>query len=369
VTFSYRDGVAHFDVRPQGRRGPRRRLTIEAPTRDEAVARYEAFQRSLLLAPPPTSVAVAGTTPLLRDYLDEYWKRQALRVSKKTAAADEPRLERIKSASIGSLRLHEVNQATVRDFAAALKASGRAPATINNYLSLLRKVLRDAHEREILPAMKISRWPREVEQPLELELTPAERKRLIWGTGPDARDRFFELAGQESGWGPKGLAGYWDRYLAWCRFLRIALETGITLDDLRTLTWASIGPHEIRLRRSKTNVEAVIPITALCREALEACRAAALHPRLVCVTPDGEPWSQITIRRYWAMAKRLAKIGRRLRFHDLRHSLGCRLAEAGCSDADIAKVLGHASTRATARYRRVGPQSTKRVAEALARTA
>ncbi|HEX8722120.1 MAG TPA: tyrosine-type recombinase/integrase [Pyrinomonadaceae bacterium] len=39
-----------------------------------------------------------------------------------------------------------------------------------------------------------------------------------------------------------------------------------------------------------------------------------------------------------------------LRWHDLRHTFGTRLAEAGCSEATIAELMGHTDPKTTRRY-------------------
>jgi integrase len=45
----------------------------------------------------------------------------------------------------------------------------------------------------------------------------------------------------------------------------------------------------------------------------------------------------------------LAKITN-LHWHDLRHTFGTRLAEAGCSEATIAELMGHTDPKTTRRY-------------------
>jgi integrase len=39
-----------------------------------------------------------------------------------------------------------------------------------------------------------------------------------------------------------------------------------------------------------------------------------------------------------------------LHWHDLRHTFGTRLAEAGCSEATIADLMGHSDPQTTRRY-------------------
>ena len=46
---------------------------------------------------------------------------------------------------------------------------------------------------------------------------------------------------------------------------------------------------------------------------------------------EGAPIAESTLKRAFATAKRLAKIERRFRFHDLRHTFASTLASQGVS--------------------------------------
>jgi len=55
------------------------------------------------------------------------------------------------------------------------------------------------------------------------------------------------------------------------------------------------------------------------------------------------------LKKAFGTACRLAGI-RDLHWHDLRHTFGTRLAEAGCSEATIAELMGHSDPQTTRRY-------------------
>jgi integrase len=147
----------------------------------------------------------------------------------------------------------------------------------------------------------------------------------------------------------------------------VALETGLTQGDLLALRWSSVNLKEgwIRVSRSKTKVEAVIPISDLCREALSECLRRPVVGEKVFLTEIGQPFSVTAVNRYFAKAKTLAEITRRLRFHDLRHSFASLLASKGVSIQVIAKALGHSSPRMAERYARPSEESLKAITEAL----
>lgn len=123
----------------------------------------------------------------------------------------------------------------------------------------------------------------------------------------------------------------------------------------------------------KTKEEALVPISRLCREALEECRTPVVGYEHVFVTEDPSAdeekpqWRRIPevrVLRAFATAKKMAKITRRFRFHDLRHTFASTLASQGVSLQVIAKALGHTTTRMSERYARPSEEAIHKAAEA-----
>jgi integrase len=78
--------------------------------------------------------------------------------------------------------------------------------------------------------------------------------------------------------------------------------------------------------------------------------AVRQHPacEYVFVNPEtGKPYTDL--QKGFAAACSAAGI-RGLRWHDLRHTFGTRLAEAGCSEATISELMGHTDPKTTRRY-------------------
>jgi integrase len=164
---------------------------------------------------------------------------------------------------------------------------------------------------------------------------------------------------------------YFLRFQASRDLFVTALETGIRSGDLRALTRHHIDFEEgwIRFIQQKTSKEVVIPISHECRLALEHALAgrevSADNP--IFVTDTGSAYGQSTMRRYFKIAKRLAGLNRRCRFHDLRHTFGCDLATAGLPLRFIGKVMGHTNATTTERYARPDQIVLERVRDALNR--
>src|ERR1044072_3940934 len=80
------------------------------------------------------------------------------------------------------------------------------------------------------------------------------------------------------------------------------------------------------------------------------------------VNPDTDrPYRDL--KKGFAEACRLAGVTD-LRWHDLRHTFGTRLAEAGCSEATIAELMGHTDPKTTRRYTHATARAKRAAVEA-----
>src|SRR5258706_8281070 len=64
-----------------------------------------------------------------------------------------------------------------------------------------------------------------------------------------------------------------------------------------------------------------------------------------------------------AVCKAAGLVG--VRFHDLRHTCGSWLAQAGVPQSHIAQVLGHSTMRMTERYTHIAPATARAAVEKL----
>ncbi|HWJ41689.1 MAG TPA: hypothetical protein VNT29_11160 [Candidatus Limnocylindrales bacterium] len=74
------------------------------------------------------------------------------------------------------------------------------------------------------------------------------------------------------------------------------------------------GRHPARHAQDEAPV--LLPIVPKARAALDACRKRPVMSEYVLLTPEGKPYSESTIKRYFQTAKAIAGIHRRFRFHD-----------------------------------------------------
>jgi site-specific recombinase XerD len=97
----------------------------------------------------------------------------------------------------------------------------------------------------------------------------------------------------------------------------------------------------------------LLPLTPEAVAGLQECRErTVVSSRWVFVQDNGQPYSVTTLKRHFAKAKELAGITRRVRFHDLRHSVSSRIVSRGVDITVVRDVLAHSSVVTTQRYAR-----------------
>jgi integrase len=358
----------------------RRRKTEYGVTRDEALVLWKEFRAEVLEGrrrPAPITLA---------QYHRTEWPKVIKRLAARTAGHETWILEGLLLPQFGRIQLAKINDAVVRDLVADLKGLGYAAASINGVVAVLRKILRDAVDRELIDRVPVRKFPHEKEVTLRLELSDDERASFL--AAFDDQDKFMavmagekkpgklvtsKLFGQPRRFGGgrriEGEAAKYEfqRFHASKLLFVGALETGLAQGDLLGLRWASLDLKAgwIRIPRAKTGVEATIPISTSCREALAACRKRPIVSEFVFLTEAGKPYSVSTVNRHFKKAKKIAGITRRFRFHDLRHSFASFLASKGVSIQVIAMALGHASPSMSERYARPSEESLRSVTDAL----
>ncbi len=393
-TFDSRRRVARFSVIVPGTNAMRRRKkTIYVEKRDAALERWSEFRDEVIRGTPPKPQPVT-----LSEYVDRYFSDYLRRVAPATVLSYEQTVRNHLLPFFGSQRLDEISMAAVRDFVGHLKRYrskarsrlGRplSPSAINGCLAVLRLLVRDAHERGVISVLPWrGRWPREKEETLRLELSPGEQRRFLAAFDDEARFRAHAgstrskgrvVSSPRFGGRPRSFGGgrtpdgeavraHFSRFRSLKPLFVVALETGLRRSDLLHLPWRSVDVDEgwIRIMMRKTRREAVIPISAACREALCKQLRRSVLGECVFTTEVGRPLPWSTVCRAFEMAKCLAGIERRFRFHDLRHTFASNLASGGVSLQVIASALGHSSVKMCERYARPSEQALGEIRRVL----
>ncbi|RYE61017.1 MAG: integrase, partial [Oxalobacteraceae bacterium] len=126
--------------------------------------------------------------------------------------------------------------------------------------------------------------------------------------------------------------------------MMLALWTGQRQGDLLTLPWSAIDGHFIRLKQSKGGRRVAVKIIRPLRELLSGLPRTQ---KTILTNSRGTSWTSSGFRASWGKA--IAALGiEGLTFHDLRGSAATRLAEAGCTDQEIASITGHSAETVSA---------------------
>lgn len=248
-----------------------------------------------------------------------------------------------------------ISAPAIAEYRDKLLSAGKAPATANRYLAVIKAILRRAHLEwgclATVPQFKLLklnneryRWITEVEEELLLQHCPNHLRNL-------------------------------------CVFL---LDTGARLSEATMLTWNDVDLHRqpraiVKFMETKTGKPRSVPLTKRSKEMLEALRDSApenesrvflyrnqRRPPYPSSATDNNatPFKDPHGAWYTATAKAQLKD---LNLHDLRHTFASRLVSRGVPILTVSKLLGHSKIQMTMRYAHLAPSELDGAISALER--
>lgn len=205
-----------------------------------------------------------------------------------------------------------------------------SPAYVNNCARTIKALLNHAVKRQLIATSPLTEKIRFEEVALpELELNDEERLAFLGAFDDESafkqdvakRRREAHVIDSEHfqsprrfGFGPNpdsnSTRQRFERFRSLKPIFVVAVETGLRKSDLLNLEWTQVDLDGgfIRLLMKKTKKWAVVPISALCRSALDECRANRVISRYVFINDDGSRVAEIALRRAFLRAKRIAGI-------------------------------------------------------------
>ena len=292
--------------------------------------------------------------PLLSDFEREFVANYATTNNKPSEVETKRTALRVHLVpAFGGLRLDQIDERKIEAFKAdrlspAPAGGGLAPKSVNNLLTILRKLLVVAAEWRL-----IDRVPR-----------------VKWLKAPKPGFDFldFEEADRLEAVAEEGL---------WRTMVLLGLRTGLRQGELIALRWDEVDLVSGRLRVCRSVSRGIVgtPKSGRSRElplSDEACRALKAHRHLkgelVFSDEKGGMLTKGECKHpLWRSCKKAGL--RRIGWHVLRHTFASHLVMQGVPLKAVQELLGHATIEMTMRYSHLSPQVTRNAVALLDRSA
>ena len=349
--------------------------TSNGLTRSQAERAFRRLQDAEERAPRP---ARGVLVPTVDEVADSLRQKLRLRGSRRSYLEGCESMQRVHiSPRFGAKRISEVTTAHIEGLASAMLDDGLAPKTVRNVLTFLHTIFEDALDRGLLPENPVRRATRpgrrrrgDVNPDLmfltvdQLEAViraipdvvvvrvPAPTRRGRRGPGPPPpRDmlgpvlRVVIIAAALTGLRQSELLGLRWRDVDWAA-QRIRVRNAFVRGE-----HSSEGKSELSTRRS-------VPMADRLARELDRWSRRTVYcaeDDLVFAHPEtGNPLDRSKVTRRFQAACSDAGV-RPVRFHDLRHTFGTRLAATGQPIRSIQEFLGHADAKTTQIYTHYAP--------------
>jgi integrase len=328
-----------IDVVVEHKDGRRERLRKVAPVQNKRAA--EAYEREVRLEliegfAPRKEVQDEKTVevPKFAAFADVFMKTYAKTNNKPSeVATKESTLKNHLVPAFGKLRLDAIGPERIEAFKAEKLEAKLAAKTVNNILTVLRRILAVAAEWGKLKSVPHVRWLKVPDPEFDF-LDFSEAKRLVIAADPE-----------------------------WKTMIVLGLRCGLRQGELLALLWDDIDlvAGRLMLKRSvargivgtpKSGKSREIPLSDDALAALKASRH--LKGELVFCNERGGMLTKGECK--WPLWKACKRAGlRRIGWHVLRHTFASHLAMRGVPLKAIQELMGHATIEMTMRYAHLSP--------------
>jgi integrase len=236
----------------------------------------------------------------------------------------------------GHLGLDRIGTAEIEMYKAKKLEANMARKSINNQLTVLRKILSTAVEWGVIVAVPQVKW---------LKTPVPEFDFLTF----DEAFRLIAAASKE-----------------WRNAIAVALRTGLRQGELRALRWSDVDLEHGRIivRRAVWRDVISTPKNGRQREvplSQQAADALREHPRrgeLVFAAPDGSLLSKGAMKWPLWNACNNADL-RRIGWHTARHTFASHLVMRGAPLKAVQELMGHSTIEMTMRYAHLSPDARR----------
>ena len=285
--------------------------TKQEALNEESILRSTEIKKQMGILPIDTDVKLET---LYKNYLT-YSK-----VNKKTYDRDLQRIKIIKKIWKNKTYSKDITRLDIERLKKNLIDMGRSKSTVNKYLQIISKMYNLAIEYNLAE-----------KNPVKSEYKFSINNQQIRYLTPDEEFRLYKNAN-----------------ILWRGILLIALNSGLRLSNIRLLQWHNVN-MEYRIfdiTINKTNKHIKLYINDVLYNYF---KDRIGKPNDYVFTINGKPLTMNQFQSQWRMLKKRSNIID-LRFHDLRHTVGTRLAKNGVPVNVIKEVMAHTNISTTMRY-------------------
>src|ERR1039457_1134950 len=344
--------------------GKRDRRRVTGRTKSEVLDKLRALQADLDMGiTPKTGYSAYTVRQAAEDWLKEGLDGRASKTIKKNENVLGPILK-----TIGSKKLRELTAADVRQALSKMAAS-YSSATVTMGHNALTRAIRHAESRDLVGrnvATLIATPKGQTGRPSK-SLTLKQAAALLRTAGEDRPE--LEL--------PPGLMDHRRPAGLMYAYIVLSLTTGLRTEEIRALRWDHVDlkgnpeaspptpPHvsvwrsvrghgDTKTEKSRRSLElpqvAVEAVQDLLEQQADERLAAGVRWQdndLVFTTATGTALDAANVRKMFRAVCRSAQIGEHWTPRELRHSFVSVMSEQGMAVEEIARLVGHSSSRTT----------------------
>jgi integrase len=359
----------HHSFRVEVGRGRRVTIgTIDKFTVDEARKEARNIIGQVWHGRDPIAEKRAAKTGLtLEQFVEQHYEPWALQHQKRGTET----VRRIKTgfAAFLPMKLSEVTPWHVEKWRTGRLKQGAKPTTVNDYVTLLKSVLKKAVTWKALMLSPIADVrPVQSDKTGRIRYLSVEEEKSL-RAALEARDAIRrDRRDQANIWRrDRGYAEYpADSSDHLTPIVLLALNTGMRRGEIFNLRWSDVDlmavQVTIRGEDAKTGQTRYIPLNAEALKALQGWRGTAdTHEGYVFPgRGDSDDGRLDNVKKAWLPVVREAKITG-FRFHDLRHTFASKLVMKGVDLNTVRELLGHADIKMTLRYAHLAPEHKARI--------
>jgi integrase len=328
--------------------GPKRaRSSSEGLTKSAAERELRRMIESMTIVPTVMDIEEAGKRWLA--HLEAIGRRKSTLMDYESAV----RIHLV--PFFGTRPIGKIVAADVERFMVVKRGEGRSPKSVRNWLGVLHSLLSYAEKRDWIPSNPC----RKVDFP-RIEETDADIRFLA----PEGVEALLRAVDLDHEWGPTEHSLYLT-----------AAMTGLRQGELLALRWRDVDwlAGRVRVRRNYVRGEFGAPKSRrssrsvpMADRLMAELDAQHLRSRfrsdddLVFAHPLlGRPLDRSRLLKRFKIACSIAGL-RGVRFHDLRHTFGTRMAAAGVPMRTLQEWMGHRDFKTTLIYADYAPSAHER---------